>query len=46
MVAAVFMIIVSVLALLPETTTSIVLGGVSGGLSDFLLQVSLVFTFT
>ncbi|XP_032280338.1 chemokine-like factor [Phoca vitulina] len=30
MVAAVFMIIVSVLALLPETTTSIVLGGVFG----------------
>ncbi|XP_004393482.1 chemokine-like factor isoform X4 [Callorhinus ursinus] len=30
MVAAIFMIIISVLALLPETTTFIVLGGVFG----------------
>lgn len=46
MVTAVFMIVISVLALIPETTTYIVLGGVSGGLSGFFLQVQSEFKCT
>uniref|UniRef100_A0A5F7ZIF3 Chemokine-like factor n=1 Tax=Macaca mulatta TaxID=9544 RepID=A0A5F7ZIF3_MACMU len=39
MVTTVFMLIVSVLALIPETTPLTVGGGVSGSLSAFFLQV-------
>ncbi|KAF6077043.1 chemokine like factor [Phyllostomus discolor] len=37
LVTAIFMMIISVLALLPETTTYILLGGVSGSPSGFFL---------
>uniref|UniRef100_A0A8C0WWU9 MARVEL domain-containing protein n=1 Tax=Castor canadensis TaxID=51338 RepID=A0A8C0WWU9_CASCN len=36
MVTTLFMVIISILALIPETTTFTVLGGVSRGLSSFL----------
>lgn len=37
LVTAIFMIIISVLALIPETTTCSIFGGVNGSLSGFFL---------